>query len=365
MVMIGIISEPLLYLCFSLLMGSFILQLVPSAYRPDINVPKGVLMLATAGIGIFSFIPVLQVILYLYQDIGFEQTLKSVLFTFEVGKAWIFTYLLSNLLFIYIVWFDYRKSPLYASIGIVITSILILALGWSGHASSIEQWKGFLVHTIHFLAVTIWVGILFVVSWASKGHLNWMKFLRWFTPVALICFFMTVISGIFLMTVVIDYKDYAKSWILPYGQALLIKHLLIIPLLAYVFINSILIRKKIKNSDNFNPRPWTKAESLIVFLIFSATAVLGQQEPPHDIETTIGSSGPSILFDLLYQGNITRDLVIVFGFEFNSVMLLMLALSCLGLTILSYIKRASILLGFTMSVLSVVAFYLSLMVSIQ
>ena len=71
------------------------------------------------------------------------------------------------------------------------------------------------------------------------------------------------------MTVVIDYKDYANAWMLPYGQALLIKHLLIIPLLAYAFINSILIRKKIKNNDSFNPRPWTKAESLIVFLIFS------------------------------------------------------------------------------------------------
>ena len=233
-----------------------------------------------------------------------------------------FLHIYSQIYYLFIlVWFDYRKNPLYAYIGIVITFILILALGWSSHASSIEQWKGFVVHTIHFLAVTIWVGILFVVSWASKNHLNWMKFLRWFTPVALICFFITVISGLFLMTVVIDYKDYANSWILPYGQALLIKHLLIIPLLAYVFINSILIRKKIKNNDNFNPRPWTKAESLIVFLIFSATAVLGQQEPPHDIETTISSSGPSILFDLLYQGNITRDLVIVFGFEFNSVML--------------------------------------------
>ena len=45
------------------------------------------------------------------------------------------------------------------------------------------------------------------------------------------------------MTIVVDYKDYANSWMLPYGQALLIKHLLIIPLLAYAFINSVLIRK--------------------------------------------------------------------------------------------------------------------------
>ena len=41
---------------------------------------------------IFSFFPVLQLILYLSPDIGFAQTLQSVLFTFEVGKSWIFTY---------------------------------------------------------------------------------------------------------------------------------------------------------------------------------------------------------------------------------------------------------------------------------
>ncbi|AZV43061.1 copper resistance D family protein [Peribacillus asahii] len=365
MVFIGIISEPLLYICFSLLIGSFLLQIVPSSYRPDFNVPKGVLMAATAGIAIFSFIPVLQIILYLYQDIGFSQTFKSVLFTFEVGKAWIFTYLVSNALFIYIVWFDYRKRSLYAYFGMVITFMLILALGWSSHASSIEKWNGFLIHTIHFLAVTIWVGILIVVSWFSRNYSNWLNFLRWFTPVAMMCFLITVITGLFLMTVVINYKDYTNSWMLPYGQALLIKHLFLIPLMTYAFINSVLIRRKLKNHENFNPIRWTKAESLVVFLIFSTTAILGQQEPPHDIKTTLASSGVSKLFDLFYQGNITRDFVIVLGLELNSVMLLILALSFLGLTILSYIKKASILLGFSMSVLCVVAFYLSLMVSIQ
>jgi putative copper export protein len=361
----GIISEPLLYLCFSIIIGSFLLRIVPSTYRPDIKVPKGTLMAATAGIAIFSFVPVLQLILYLYQDIGFAQTFKSVLFTFEVGKAWIFTYLVSNLLFIYIVWFDYRKKPLYAYIGMGITLMLIIALGWSSHATSIGQWKGFLIHTIHFLAVTIWVGILFVVGWASRNYSNWQNFLRWFTPVAIICFMITVVTGLFLMTIVVNYKDYTNSWMLPYGQALLIKHLLIIPLMTYAFINSVLIRRELKNNANFNPIRWTKTESLIVFLIFSVTAVLGQQGPPHDIKTTLASSGLSKLFDLFYQGNITRDSVIVLGLELNSVMLLVAALSFLGLTILSYIKRAPILLGFLMSVLFVVATYLSLMVSIQ
>ncbi|WP_062352294.1 copper resistance D family protein [Bacillus kwashiorkori] len=365
MFIIGFISEPLLYLCFSILMGSLILRIVPSTHRPDFNVQKRILMAATAGIAILSFIPVLQVILYLYQDVGFAKTFILVLFTFEVGKSWIFTYLISNVLFIYIIWFDYRKRSLYAYIGLAITFLLILALGWSSHASSIQQLKGFIVHTIHFLAVTSWVGILIVVGWTSKNYSNWMKFLKWFTPFALLCFITTVVSGLSLMNVVIDYKDYTNSWMLPYGQSLLIKHLLIIPLIVYAFINSILIRKRIKNDDYFNPIPWIKVESLIIFLIFSATGVLGQQEPPHDIQQTLTASGLSKLFDLFYQGHIVHDSQLVIHLGINSLLLLALTLCFIGLTIAAYMKKAPILFGFMMSIFTVVSLYLSLITAIQ
>ncbi len=43
MIVLGEISEALLFLCFSLLTGSFLLYLFPSHYRPEINVPKGAL----------------------------------------------------------------------------------------------------------------------------------------------------------------------------------------------------------------------------------------------------------------------------------------------------------------------------------
>lgn len=365
MLVIGTISESLLYFCFSILVGSFLLYLVPSSYRPDIKVPKGALMTATGGIAILSFIPVLQVILFLYQDIGLARTFQSVLYTFEVGKAWILTFIISNLLFIFIVWFDFRKKSINAIVGMGFTFILILTLGWASHASSLDLWKGLLTHTLHFVAVTVWVGILFVVSWFSKNHSNWLNFLKWFTPVAVVCFLVTAISGFFLMKFVIDFKDYANAWMLPYGQALLIKHLLIIPLMAYAFINSILIRKKINGDKDFNPVPWTKAESVIVYLIFSATAVLGQQAPPHDIETFLASGGPSKIFDLLYQGGITREMDVVINFELNSFMLLVLGLLFISLIILSLIKKAPPLFSFIMGVLCVLSLYLSLILSVQ
>ena len=229
----------------------------------------------------------MQLILYLSPDIGFAQTLQSVLFTFEVGKAWIFTYILSTLLFIFVIWFDYRKRALYAYIGIIFTFILILALGWASHASSYDRVWGFFNHTAHLTAVSVWVGILFVVSWFSKDHTNWLNFLKWFTPVAFVCFVSTIITGLFLMAVVVEFEDYSNSWMLPYGQALLIKHLLIIPLLVYAMINSLFIKKKLKNDIHFNPRSWARTESIIILLIFSATAALGQQSPPHETTVTM------------------------------------------------------------------------------
>ncbi|MED4632830.1 CopD family protein [Peribacillus frigoritolerans] len=365
MLIVGMIGEVLLYLCFSLIIGSLILHLVPNSKRPDIFVPKGALLTAVGGIAIFSFIPVLQLVLHLYQDIGVGQTFQSVLFTFEVGKAWIFTYLVSNLLFIFIVWFDYKKKPLYAIIGMLFTLILILALGWASHASSLEGWKGSLTHTSHFIAVTVWVGILLVVGWFSKDHSNWLNFLRWFSPVAITCLTVTIITGIILMTFVVDIKDYVNAWLLSYGQTLLIKHLLIIPLLAYAIINSILIRKKLRTNTSFNPKPWARVESIVILLIFSATAALGQQSPPHDIVTTVKSEGASKLFTTLYQGSFNPDMVVNFSFNATSAILIVLAVLFLVLTIYSFIKKTSTLVSFFMSILFVFSSYLSLILSIK
>lgn len=363
MLTIGIISQTLLYLCFSLSLGSFLIYLIPSTHRPDIQVPKGALMMATGGIAIFSFFPILQLIIYLSPDIGFAQTFQSVLFTFEVGKAWVFTYIVSNFLFLFVVWFDYRNKTLYAWIGMILTIILILALGWSSHASSYDQVRGFLTHTAHFTAVSIWVGILIVVSWFSKDYSNWLNFLKWFTPVALVCFIGTIVTGLILMTFVVEFKDYVNSWMIPYGQALLFKHILIIPLLVYAMINSLLINKKVKKNINFNPIPWTKVESIVILLIFSATAALGQQSPPH--ETTVTSVVVSKLFTILYQGQFQPGMTVQLVPNLTSIFLILLAILFLVLTIFSFIKKAPTVVSFLMNVLLVVCVYLSLILSIK
>ena len=363
MIVIGTISQALLYLCFAILLGSFILYLVPNNHKPEVFVPKGVLLTAIGGIAIFSFIPILQLIIYLYSDIGFTQTLLSVLFTFEVGKAWVFTYLLSNLLFLFVIWFDYRKKALYTNIGIFLTFILIQAIGWSSHASSYDPVKGFYTHTGHFTAVSVWVGILIVVSWFSKNHSNWLNFLKWFTPVAMVCFMSTLITGFILMTFFVEFENYTNSWMIPYGQALLMKHLLIIPLLIFAMINSLLIKKKLIKDSHFNPKPWARMESLIILFIFSATAALGQQSPPH--ETVINNVTVSKLFSMFYQGEFHAGMTAQLHLNSTSMALIVLAVLFFGLIMLSFFKKAPPLLSFMMSILLVVCVYLSLILSMN
>ena len=73
------ISESLLYLCFSLLMGAFIIQFIPERLKPEIRISKRLIQLAVLGVVFFSVAPVIRIILFLYEDIGLMLTMQNVL----------------------------------------------------------------------------------------------------------------------------------------------------------------------------------------------------------------------------------------------------------------------------------------------
>ena len=358
-----IISQALLYICFAVLMGSLILLLIPAAHRPEIHIRKAWLLAASAGIAFLSFIPVWQIIAYLYNGINLGSIVQSVLFTFEAGKSWLLTYFIATFLFLFLVWFDYDKKPVYAWVGIMMTLVLIIAMGWSSHASSYDQVVGFLSHTAHVTAVSIWAGILLVVSWFSKNQANWDKFLTWFTPAAVICVAITTVSGIVLMNFAIEFKDYVNSWMLPYGQSLLLKHLLIIPLIIYAFINSMLMKRKVKSAPEWNPRPWAKAESIIILLIFTATAALGQQSPPHEV--TITENVVSDMFLLFYQGTFQANLIVHWAPGATSIALFLLAVVFAVLMVIAYLRKLPPLSTFMMGMMVVLCGYFGLIWSLQ
>ncbi|MEH7179992.1 copper resistance D family protein [Neobacillus vireti] len=358
----GIVSEALLYSCFSVLLGSFIMSLIPKTARPEIKIPKSILLAAALGIAIFSFLPVLKIVLYIYEDLGLGYTLKSVLTNFEVGKTWVSTGLISLILFIYLIPIKLEQKPLFALTGLAFTFILIASLGWSSHAASLSKLPGFLTHTAHFLAITTWVGVLLVVSWFSKNHDNWLTFLKWFSPLAFLCLVITAITGISLMTFHMNLTDYVNVTTISYGQSLLIKHLAIIPLLVFAFVNSFLIRKRIKKDPSYNPLSWAKLESVIVLVVFSITGALGQVSPPHELSRMLLTEGTSKIFSLFHPGEV------IFPLSFSpgiiSMTLFGMALVFLALIIFTFIKKAPKVLALLMSLLFILTGYIAFMMSI-
>ncbi|MFT9597545.1 copper resistance D family protein [Mesobacillus sp.] len=321
-----IVSETVLYLSFSILVGAMIFQLVPVNFKPKIEIPRAVYFLSILGIIFASIGPVVQVIFYFIEALGFWETLRSVLFDFEVGKAWMFTSWVGLLLYFMIL---FNKSKYFQTFLVL---LLIIAVGYSSHAASLSFWYGLTSHTIHFLGVVVWTGILLIVSLFSKDVRNWSKFLSWFTPTAILCLILIIVSGFMTMKLVVDPKDYVSSWMLPYGQALLVKHILIIPLLVFAFINGILMKKQAEHPGPSTIK-WMRAEGIFITLIFIVTGALGIQSPPHDIESMIKTEGYSQLYKWFHPF-LTNDIVqlnvdasFLFGAFLSTILLILMVLS--------------------------------------
>ena len=359
------ISESLLYLCFSLLMGAFIIQFIPERLKPKIRIPKRLIQLAVLGIVFFSVAPVIRIILFLYEDIGLVLTMQNVLGGFEVGKAWNITVILAIFFYLFVSLFPVLKSKVLSGISLVFTFSLLLALGWASHAASLTEWSGFVFHSLHFSAVTVWIGILLIVGWCSKNQENWLSYLRWFTPLAIGCFLTIMGTGLFLMTLVIDVNEYADAWMIPYGQALLVKHLTIIPVLFFAFINGFWMRRKLKQQEQINPIPWLKFESVLLFFTFVSTGVLGQQEPPHSIEITLAGSGPSAIFDYFYLGIIEPSMSLQFGLNTINTLFFIVAIIFMWFIVYSFRKKVPAVVPFFMGMFCVLSLYFGLMASVQ
>lgn len=358
------LSETLLYLCFSIITGSLILSLIPGSRKPEITIRKRWIQISILGIVIFSLFPVIRLVLFLYEDIGLWITIQNVISTFEVGQAWSFTLFVSIAFYLYVSIFSIFTKKIHTVISLSFTFVLLLALGWASHSASLNEWSGFVAHCIHFLAVTIWVGILIVVSWFSVNSANWLTFLKWFTPVAISCLLVVAASGYFLMTLVIDLNNYADTWILPYGQSLLIKHLILIPIIFFAIINGIWMKRKIQKDSTINPRNWVKAESFTLLLIFSATAVLAQQEAPHDIDSVATSNGMARLFSTVYSESISLPIDASMDLNMLGILFFGLSICFLSFAWIATVKKFSPFIAFSMSILCMISMYLGLMNSV-
>lgn len=357
------LSEGLLYVCFAILTGTFLLRLVPEDRRPSIHVPNSLLFMCALAIPFLSFVPIHKLALVFAEDfdMSYGSVLKSILLDINTGKAWVWTVIGSIGLAFLLGLKAFRNDRHMPKVALFVTFLLIVWLGYAGHASSLYSFKGLITHSAHFLSFSVWIGILFVVSWFAKDETNWHAFLRWFSPVAIIAVVVTLVAGFILMT--FTTPEYVNAWMLPYGQMLLIKHLLILPLLLFAYSNGFGYKKIAKNNPSFNPRKWLKAESLIALLVLAATAVLGQQAPPHKVKETLQSESPSGLFTSIYKGSFSPDISLKFALNMESLLMLAAAIVMAGGLLWMY-RVNKLMPAFVMGILTFVFSYLGLMFAI-
>jgi copper resistance protein D len=345
------------YVLFSILVGHVVLHFIPETRKPKIQISKPVLLLCPLGIILFSFAPLLQLILFFNGSDGFLAAASTVLSDYEIGRAWLFICSLSILLWITI----YVDGSRFFRAQWLL--LMIFAIGNASHVASVDFWPGVLSHSIHFLVVTLWVGVLLLVGWFSKTRENWSSFLRWFTPLAICCFLVIVITGFMLMFMVVNREQYLNSWLVPYGRMLLIKHISIIPVLAFAFLNGFLARKTVKQ-PNYDPLPWIKAESILLLIIFFCTGILGTLSPPNEVDITKTASIDPTWVDWLLVKNTLVFGQVEFAPTLFSILLMIVSALFLVLILISY-KITSHAFAIVFGACFIVTIYLGLMFSVK
>lgn len=340
-------ADLLLYTAFCFITGSVLLKFIPPSIKPEIQERKWLLLLSVMAIAVFSLAPVIELLFFL--DGGFG-TFINVVVNYRIGHSWLITAMISLLLGV-TVYFDGSKYMLASY-----TLALLLAVGFFSHASTINLWGGFFSHTIHLLVLVLWAGVLLQVAWFSKGE-EWQRFLKWFTPFASACVAILLISGFIVMLFFVSPADYGSSWVLPYGQLLLLKHLSILPLLLAAAINGLLNKKRAFE------KAWLKAESVLLFATLALTAFMSKQAPPHDVNDTFRAEGAALFIEA-FKGPQYIPIDATPVFTLNGLLLLAIALVFLMLIPLSYKRSLPAGISVLFGICFIAAAYGGLMLSI-
>lgn len=358
------ITEWLLYICFAFFTGHVVMEWVPADRKPMIRFPVTWLYASLAGIALLSLVPLIDMTFFFAEQLEstFTWTFLQMLQKMEIGKGWLLTIAFVITLLAAVKFKEKLHRYEYLFVTTIMVVALSLAFSWSSHVSYIEQLPGFLAHGLHFLTVMIWMGGLFAVSWASTRGTDWLAFLRWFTPLSITCMALSILAGFIVMNLLIS--EYVTSWVFPYGQAILWKHLFVILLLAYALINGVLIRRRLARNDDFDPRPWFRLESISALAAFAATTAMGQQEPPHDVRLSLESLQPSSMYLWFSSQEVTPATKLVLqltpmGIGFGIVALLLLT----GL-FMSYARKWPVRYALGIGFLFVLMSYLSVMYSL-
>ncbi|WP_424237050.1 copper resistance D family protein [Bhargavaea ginsengi] len=281
------LSDFLLYLVMAFLTGAIALEFVPDGRKPEIRVTGRQKLIAAAFIPVLAAAPVIQLAMMLAPAGERLSAFLDIAARFRAGHSFLAVVILAVLLIAAI---GFRAN---AAMQAVLMALAFIAIAYGSHSASTHGQPGLAGHAVHLAVLSVWAGILLIIAWRPSETMNWRAFIRWFTPFSVVLMAIIIGTGIFLMLFVVRADDYASSWMLPYGQMLLLKHLSILPLLAAALVNGFLLRSE---------RPvmhWLKTESLLLGFVLLFTAFMSKLAPPHDVNSTFAREGAAPLAEWL------------------------------------------------------------------
>ncbi|GAB6930234.1 hypothetical protein JCM10914A_42170 [Paenibacillus sp. JCM 10914] len=354
------LTEPFLYLAYAVLAGIAVLSLVPQRYKPELSIPGWLGPVSAAVVAICGFIPLLQLIMFFKDDIGFWSSFNSIMFKFSEGERYAWILVLSILLAALTV--VVRRRPGSYARWLMPLALLGIAAAMSSfnHAASLFDSVGQIAFFGHFVAMAVWTGTLLITGWFTRDLNGWRAFLKWFHPLAIVCVVIVIGSGLFLMTGVTPKP--VDSWTLSYGQALLMKHILIVPLLIFAFVNGYLVKRKLQREAGYSPVSWARSEAVLIWLIYIVTGYMNQQPAPHEVTDTLAVYGPATTFLWFHPGFTGGDLT--WTWSWIGMISLIIGLGLLLNVIQAFRKNMGAVSGLISALGAVVLIYCGLMFSV-
>jgi len=336
------------------------MQIVPQRYKPTIVVPKALLVTTIIAIPVLSYVPLHTTAMEYKQSfkLGYADMMKSILLDLQIGEAWLWTTLGAVGLAIIVGIPVFARDRHMPKVALMLTLLLTFWLGYGSHVASLDAINGLIIHSGHFTAVAVWLGILFVVSWFAKDDSNWAAFLKWFSPLAIGCVIVALIAGITLMSYTMP--QVTNSLMLNYGQLMLLKHASILPLLWLAFSNGFVYPRLARKGALPSQLKLLRVESIIALFVLGFTAVMGQTAPPHNVLETLRTETPSSLFTTIYQGSFTPDLQLIWHWNMSSLLLMAASLLMIYAISIAFKQRNTIWIVL-LSIIFIVLVYLAVM----
>lgn len=333
--MIISISHALLYVALAIIMGIVVLNIIPAELRPKLSIPPRLLFVSLAGVVIFSTVPIVLKAIHIASmfEAPFFKTLGTILISFRMGQGGVAVFVLALMTALFHWLGESHKWSRFMAV--VSAGGMAFAVGYTSHAASLQPLSGFLADSFHFLSAVLWSGVLLVAGFFATSKEGWLPFFRWFTPLAIGAVGVIILSGLVLMDQIVP--QYVSAWMLTYGQLLLIKHLLFIPLVFYGFAHGFLVKRRLQWDTFFSPQTSIKVESILLLLIFAITAFMKEETPPHEVARTLQFEDPAAIAVLMIGERLSPGSAVAWTGGGAAILLLVLAI--IFLAIMLYVVK--------------------------